>query len=175
MDWYQTVFEVIDMRSFSNLWFWIMLAVIWSSASYFVIGVPFDLITRAGRHGGQAAEDLATLVRINVNRILYISTVSGLWLTGLGFFFLTILAILGFGYRMEFAQAVFLILLPLSGVAAVSVRTCHVIHNFDLRDDALRARLMFHRRITQVIGMFAIFVTAMWGMYQNLSLGVLGG
>jgi len=175
LDWYQTVFEVIDMRSFSNLWFWIMLAVIWSSASYFVIGVPFDLITRAGRHGGQAAEDLATLVRINVNRILYISTVSGLWLTGLGFFFLTILAILGFGYRMEFAQAVFLILLPLSGVAAVSVRTCHVIHNFDLRDDALRARLMFHRRITQVIGMFAIFVTAMWGMYQNLSLGVLGG
>lgn len=163
------------MRSFSNLWFWIMLAVIWSSASYFVIGVPFDLITRAGRHGGQAAEDLATLVRINVNRILYISSVSGLWLTGLGFFFLTILAILGFGYRMEFAQAVFLILLPLSGVAAVSVRTCHVIHNFDLRGDALRARLMFHRRITQVIGMFAIFVTAMWGMYQNLSLGVLGG
>lgn len=175
MDWYQTVFEVIDMRSFSNLWFWIMLAVIWSSASYFVIGVPFDLITRAGRHGGQAAEDLATLVRINVNRILYISSVSGLWLTGLGFFFLTILALLGFGYRMEFAQAVFLILLPLSGVAAVSVRTCHVIHNFDLQDDALRARLMFHRRITQVIGMFAIFVTAMWGMYQNLSLGVLGG
>lgn len=175
MDWYQTVFEVIDMRSFSNLWFWIMLAVIWSSASYFVIGVPFDLITRAGRHGGQAAEDLATLVRINVNRILYISTVSGLWLTGLGFFFLTILALLGFGYRMEFAQAVFLILLPLSGVAAVSVRTCHDIHNFDLQGDALRARLMFHRRITQVIGMFAIFVTAMWGMYQNLSLGVLGG
>lgn len=163
------------MRSFSNLWFWIMLAVIWSSASYFVIGVPFDLITRAGRQGGQAAEDLATLVRINVNRILYISSVSGLWLTGLGFFVLTILALLGFVYRMEFAQAVFLIFLPLSGVAAISVRTCHVIDAFDLRDEPLRARLMFHRRITQVIGMFAIFVTAMWGMYQNLSLGVLGG
>ena len=27
MDWYLTLFEVIDMRSFSNLWFWIALAV----------------------------------------------------------------------------------------------------------------------------------------------------
>ncbi|MCU0909379.1 MAG: component of SufBCD complex, partial [Rhodobacteraceae bacterium] len=32
MDWYLTVFEVIDMRSFSNLWYWIGLAVLWSSA-----------------------------------------------------------------------------------------------------------------------------------------------
>ena len=27
MDWQSTIFSVIDMRSFSNLWFWIMLAV----------------------------------------------------------------------------------------------------------------------------------------------------
>ncbi|MEC7670546.1 MAG: component of SufBCD complex, partial [Pseudomonadota bacterium] len=27
MDWHQTVYELIDFRSFSNLWFWIGLAV----------------------------------------------------------------------------------------------------------------------------------------------------
>ncbi len=34
---------------------------------------------------------------------------------------------------------------------------------------------MFRQRtITQVIGMISIFVTALWGMYQNLTYGVLG-
>ncbi len=32
MDWYATVFELIDMRSFSNLWYWIALAVVWYAA-----------------------------------------------------------------------------------------------------------------------------------------------
>ena len=49
MDWYDTVFEVIDMRSFSNLWYWIGLAVLWSSVSHWVLGVPYDSILRAKR------------------------------------------------------------------------------------------------------------------------------
>ena len=33
---------------------------------------------------------------------------------------------------------------------------------------------MRHRLQTQMIGTLAIFVTALWGMYQNLTIGVLG-
>jgi hypothetical protein len=47
------VFEVIDMRSFSNLWYWIALAVLWSSTSHWVLGVPFDMIQRARRRAGR--------------------------------------------------------------------------------------------------------------------------
>jgi hypothetical protein len=54
LGWYSNVFEVIDMRSFSSLWYWIALAVMWSSASHYVLGVPFDLVQRARRRGGQA-------------------------------------------------------------------------------------------------------------------------
>ncbi|MEM9756043.1 MAG: component of SufBCD complex, partial [Pseudomonadota bacterium] len=32
--------DVIDLRSFSNLWYWIVLAVFWSSASHWGLGVP---------------------------------------------------------------------------------------------------------------------------------------
>ena len=71
MNWYDTVFEVIDMRSFSNLWYWIALAVLWSSVSQWVLGVPFDMILRARREKeGEAMDDLQDLVRINVNRII---------------------------------------------------------------------------------------------------------
>ena len=83
MDWYQTVFEMIDMRSFSNLWFWISLAVMWSTASHWVLGVPFDMVLRAKRVGGQTEIDLEDLVRINTNRLLHVGRVSGLWLLGI--------------------------------------------------------------------------------------------
>ena len=88
MDWYSAVFELIDMRSFSNLWYWIALAVVWSTTSHWVIGVPFDMLQRAARHGGQAEADLEAMVRINCNRVLYIAGVSGLWLVGIASGFL---------------------------------------------------------------------------------------
>ena len=47
LDWYQSIFELIDMRSFSNLWYWIALAVMWSTASHWVLGVPWDMVIRA--------------------------------------------------------------------------------------------------------------------------------
>ena len=81
MDWYQVIFELIDMRSFSNLWYWIMLAVMWSSSSHWVLGVPFDLISRARRNGGEAQQDLESLVRINITRLLYIARTAGTALT----------------------------------------------------------------------------------------------
>ncbi|MGJ8597444.1 MAG: hypothetical protein ACSHW3_16395, partial [Sulfitobacter sp.] len=65
LDWYQTLFELIDMRSFSNLWFWIVLAVVWSTTSHYGLGVPYDMVLRAKRHGGQTEIDLEDLVRIN--------------------------------------------------------------------------------------------------------------
>ena len=74
MDWYESVFEVIDLRSFSNLWYWIGLAVLWSSVSHWVLGVPHDAILRARRGTPETAmRDLNDLARVNVNRILYIA------------------------------------------------------------------------------------------------------
>jgi hypothetical protein len=169
VNWTQTVFEVIDMRSFSNLWFWIALAVVWSSASHWVLGVPFDLVQRAARVGGQAEADLEDLVRINVARLLYIGRVSGLWLLGFVCFVLTALGVLGFWYGIEFAQAVVLIAAPMSVVGALSLSTAHLIETTAPKGIELRRRLVRHRIWTQFIGMISILVTAMWGMFQNMA------
>ena len=175
MDFYQTIFEVIDMRSFSNLWFWISVAVVWSSASHWVIGVPYDMVLRARRHGEQAQTDLEDMVRINVNRVLYIAQVSGLWILGFTCFFMTMLILLAVFYAFEFAQAVLLLAFPLSVIALLSVSTAQQIHEESATGDKLYKRLTRHRIYTQVIGMVSIFVTAMWGMYQNLYTGPFGG
>lgn len=174
MNLYDTIFEVIDMRSFSNLWYWIALAVVWSTASHFVLGVPFDLILRAKRQGGEAAADMLDLVRINVHRIMYITGVSGLWIAGIGSAVLSGLGILGFFYRVEFAQAVFLLAFPMTLVGLLSLRTATRIYTVDLDEEGLYNTLRRHRFFTQLIGMLSILITAMWGMYQNLNIGPFG-
>ena len=81
----------------------------------------------------------------------------------------------GFVYAVEFAQALFLLLFPMSLLGLLSLNTATLIREGDLVGEPLRARLLRHRVYTQMIGVVSIFVTALWGMYQNLSIGVLGG
>lgn len=171
MDWYKIIFELIDMRSFSNLWYWIMLGVIWSSASHWVLGVPFDMISRAHRHGGQAEDDLVALVRIKTTRMLYVARTAGLWLVGLSFFMITMLALLGFWYEVEFAKAVLFLVAPLAILFAMSIRQARLIEAGANAGDALHLRLRRHRFGTQLLGMVAIFVTSLFGMWQNMQIG----
>lgn len=169
------IFELLDMRSFSNLWYWIALAVTWSSASHWILGVPFDMLIRARRHGGQAEADLQDIVRVNVNRILYIADSAGFALTILVSCILTVLFMTGLFYGNEFCQAVFLLAFPLSLVGLLSVSTARKLAQKPLVGEALRKQLMRHRFWVQAIGMLSIFITAMWGMWQNLNIGALTG
>lgn len=173
MEIFDTVFEVIDMRSFSNLWYWIALAVLWSSTSHWVLGIPHDMIQRARREGGQAQQDLEDLARINSNRLLSVMDRGALAVVAIGFFWLSVLVVLAFWYDVEFAQAVFLLLAPMSVVIWLSVRVCRRIAGGDGSGEALFRRLTWHRRWTQAIGMMAIFVTAMYGTWQNISMSIL--
>ena len=173
MEVLDTVFEVIDMRSFSNLWYWIALAVLWSSTSHWVLGVPHDMIQRARREGGQAQRDLEDIVGINARRLLSMVDKGALVIVALGSFWLTGLGILAFWYNVEFAQAVFFLVFPMAFVVWLSVRVCRRIMAGENTGEALYRRMIVHRRWTQSIGMLAIFVTAMFGMWQNVSMSVL--
>lgn len=175
MDIYQTLFEVIDTRSFSNMWYWIALAVFWSTASHFVLGVPFDLALKAKRQGGERMEEFEALVRINTGRILNIAEVSGLLLTAFAASVITILGFTGFVYGIEFSQAVFLMAFPMIFVTMINIHSARRIVAEQPKGEALVAVLRRHRFYVQLIGMLSIFITAMWGMYQNIATGPLGG
>jgi hypothetical protein len=174
VNWYSTILELIDLRSFSNLWYWIALAVLWSSVSHWIMGVPYDMIQRARRDGGQAQADLEDITRVNVNRLLYIARLSGTWILGFACFTLTGLAILGFWYSVEFAQAVFLLGFPMSLVGLLNLSTARLLESEGCTGELIQKRLLRCRLYTQMVGMVAIFVTALWGMLQNLSIGVFG-
>jgi len=172
LDFLELATEVIDLRSFSNLWYWIALAALWSTASHWIVGVPFDMVTRARRGHERSIHDMRVLAEVNVNRILSIVELSGVSAIGFMSFLLTGLAVLGWGYSVEFCQAVFLLMAPMTGVAALNVRTAHKLRDTGFEDIARRLRN--HRMMVQMIGVVSIFVTAFWGMWTNLHYGALG-
>ena len=173
MDVLDTALEVIDLRSFSNLWYWIALATLWSSVSHWVLGVPHDMIQRGRREGGQAQADVEDLVRININRLLNVVD-SGAWmLVGVAFFWLSVLMVLAFWYNIEFAQALLFLFAPMLVVVWASVRASRRIVAEAATGEALFRRLTVHRRVVQVIGMLAITVTALYGMWQNFNVTIL--
>lgn len=171
--WTNLIFETIDLRSFSNLWFWIGLAVMWSALSHRVLGAPMDLISRARRQGGQAQADLEALVHIHARREIEIVAASGLWLVAIGSFILAGLLTLAIVYGREFAQALLLLLLPLCLIRLMSLRIAQQIIALDERGPALDRRLMRHRIAIQLVGMISILVTSLYGMWVNLMLGAL--
>lgn len=172
MDFLDLVTEVIDLRSFSNLWYWIVLAILWSSMSHWTIGVPYHLVTRSNRGDEQARADMMILARMNAERMLHYADTSGIFASGLASFILTGLAVTGWVYGVEFSQAVFLLLFPSILVIGLGVWTSRRLRS----DGYVRvARILRqHRTIVQMLGVVFIFLTAFWGMYQNVNVGPLG-
>lgn len=168
------IFEVIDMRSFSNLWFWLALALLWSATSHFVIGVPYDMVRRAARLDGDALSDTELLAHINARRLLRLARDGGTVLVAVTAFVLSGLTVLATVFAVELAQAVLCLLLPLLIVAVLSLRTCLVIEAQALTGTALLNCLRGHRLRVQAVGMVALFLTGLFGMYQNMTQGVLG-
>ena len=160
--------EMIDLRSFSNLWYWIALCVTWSSASHWVLGVPYDMVWRARREGGQALADLETMVRINTSRMLHYSRSRGPFLVGFVCFMLTALVLLGFVYGSEFSQALLLLFVPLCILGYLSLRAAMKVEAGEGQGEALYRRMFYTRISVQLLGMASIFVTSIYGMYVNM-------
>ncbi|MEM9318179.1 MAG: component of SufBCD complex [Pseudomonadota bacterium] len=159
--------EVIDLRSFSNLWYWIVLAVLWSTVSHWVLGVPFDLVVRARRGQEQAARDLRILAEVNVNRLLSLIDYSGMLVAAMAGFVLTGLVLLGWVYGSEFCQALFLLGAPMVLIGLWSMRTARHLRLTEFADVA--GTLRWHRVGVQAMGVVFIFITAFWGMYVNVT------
>ncbi len=171
VDMFHIIAELIDLRSFSNLWYWICLAVMWSSASHWVLGIPYDMVSRAARLGQQEALDLEASVYIQARRYIYISEASGMFLVLFCCFVFTVLGVLGFAYGLEFSQAAFLLLMPMSIVGLITVSAAQTIIAQNLQGEHLYKYLARTRFYIQLLGMACVFVTAIWGMYKNLSIG----
>lgn len=171
MDFLDLVTQVIDLRSFSNLWYWMVLAILWSTLSHWVLGIPHDMIQRARRGDEESLHDLRILAEIHSRRVRKLADLSGILMVAASAFVLSALAVLGWVYGIEFCQAILLLILPLLLVTALSIHTAHSL--IETGFENLPNRLRLHRLMVQGMGVIFIFLTAFWGMYVNLSVSRL--
>lgn len=164
-----SIFELIDLRSFSNIWFWLLLGLVWTRIINAPLGVPVDLIRRAQKGDAQAIADVDCLADIEVRQRHALWGSFGLFRTGLWTFSLTVLGIVGFHYGKEIAQALFVLGLPLALVAVIVTLHANALRSVQPSGTALYAQLMRLKYQVQGVGLTAVFFASIWGMYVNLS------
>jgi hypothetical protein len=164
------LFYLIETNSFSSIWFWLLIAITWSSATHWVFGVPFDLVQKAVKEGGDAEARVHTLLKINVARLQNIQRIAGMIMVAVVSFLQTLFAALGFVYGSEFFQALFLLTFPLVFVGLITVTTARRLDH-DLPTGKELYKLFRRTRLAiMFIGMASIFVTSMWGMFYLISV-----
>jgi hypothetical protein len=164
-----TIFQFIDLRSFSDVWYWLMLGVVWTRVMHAPMGVPADLVHRARRGNPDAADDLAQLTGIRVRHERDIARTLGAWRVAFWSCALTASGLAAYLYFIEFAQAVFLLLAPYALVRVLEARAAARMDAAMPAADALvRAHLRLRRQV-QFVALPAVFLSAVWGMGHNLA------
>ncbi|MDF2234572.1 hypothetical protein P2H44_18585 [Albimonas sp. CAU 1670] len=159
-----------DDATFFSVWYWALTAVFWSMASYFTHGVPWDMLRRALREGGEDAYLCDAYAR---RMILRIDAFAHRWGAATGAtvgFLLAMLATLGFLARSELALG----LLMLAGPAALMVaaqaaearRIAPRLHEIDV--EPLLAALYRRRAANRLAGMAAVVVSVAVLGYLNV-------
>lgn len=172
------ILSILDARSFSSPWFWLVLFAVWSFGGRRVLGIPADVLGRAGVSlradpGKDTAEIFALLdwMSLNVPR-WRLSPALGVAISALICFGLTVLAMLGFGLGLEMAQALVLLLLPQALLLALRLRLAGQLHWVleaaelgqpapDAATEALR-RINRYRFAQMFISLLAVMATAFW-------------
>lgn len=150
-----------------------MLAVAWSNVTHFVMGVPFDMVQRARRRGGAVMDDLNMLAQIQARRRIGYVRNAGPWFLGVWMLILSMLVTLGFYNGYELAQAFALLFGPLTVAGFISMRLSARVEAGGLEGEALVRAIIRYRLLLQAVGLLAIFVTTLWGMWHNLSVRAL--
>lgn len=125
------------------------------------MGVPFDVVVRADRQGGQHADDCDQLAMIHARRIATVLHRGGPFLVGFGTFLLVSLATMGFWFGYQLALAFFLILAPIGFVSLFGARLSLRVLAASISGEPLRRMIARRRFWDQVVGVCAIALSAL--------------
>nr|WP_241865495.1 hypothetical protein [Paracoccus salsus] len=175
----------MDSRSFGTIWFWLVLIGMWSATGRTVLGVPAEVLTRARRAQDAGQTDGAAVVTL----LDWLSLLLPRWRLGphegaaflaVAAFLLTSLAIFGFGYGLEMAQALTFLLAPFLLLLWLRLRLARRLAPLleagqtgqrtitDIAAEAVR-HMVRHKRLVTVLSVTAFATTALWGTIWALA------
>ena len=164
---WELIREMISTRSFSSLWYWIVVELFWMLTTRQAMGLPQDMIQRA-YSGGDALDDLQILARLQAQRLVRMWRKWQVVLVAFGALMLTLLTVMGFWYGVELAQAVWFLAVPVVAITALSLQAAgRVLGNYGQGNALLR--LMYYLRFKlQLLSIAFVFTTVVFAMVQFL-------
>lgn len=184
------VIGLLDSRSYGTIWFWLALFGMWSFSGRAILDVPVEVLNRArlaqrsGQPDGPEVITLLDWLSLTLPR-WRMGRREGAAFLGVTAFMLSSLAIMGFGYDLEMAQALALILVPFWLLfwarVALARRLAPVLA--EASDGALPPaeagarvirHMVLHRRLVTVLSVLAILLTvicgALWALLHPIRL-----
>lgn len=158
---------LIGTGSFSSIWFWVFLGILWSHVMQAPMGVPVDLVRRAQAGDPASAADLQALTGVRLAETQRMAVMAP-WRAGAWSFALALLAGLGVGYGIELAQAALALAAPLALVRWVEARAARPMAEVPDMQALIRAHMVLRRKV-QGIGIAAVFLTSVFGMLRLLA------
>jgi hypothetical protein len=176
---FDNLIGLLGSRSFSTIWFWLVLIGMWSVAGRSVLGIPTEVLARARASlAGDDAQGPAVITLLDWLSLILprwqLRPREGAAFLGVTSFLMTSLAVLGFVFWLEMAQALTLLLLPFWVLFWMRVRLARrlvpLVHAAQegrapvsqAAGNAARA-MVWHKRFVTILSMIAVAVTALWG------------
>lgn len=178
----QGLLDVLDTRSFSSIWYWLMLTLLWTWVGRSALGIPSDVVAAVRRHAragaAEAAPAGASLLLLDWLSLVLprwrITPRDGALLLGVTAFGLTVLAGCGFLYGRQTGQALFLLLAPLALLVGLRLRlAAHLEAVLSLAETreiapdaaAIQASRLIgrHMRVTLALSVVAVGGATLWG------------
>lgn len=176
--------DVLDSRSFSSLWYWLLLTVTWTWVGRGALGIPSELVRAVHRRAAEGADETPAAASPDSLLLLdWVSLVTPRWqvsdrdgavLTAVAAFVVSALAWLGFAYGRELAQAMVLLVAPLLVLVVLRIRLATRLRATlaeaeagritpDLAAADMARRITRHMRLTMALSMLAVGGAALWG------------
>ncbi|WBU59089.1 hypothetical protein [Paracoccus albus] len=172
------ILSLLDARSFSSPWFWLVLVSVWTLAGRGVLGVPNDVLAGASQALRKSddpdpaeAQLLLDWLSLQLPR-WKLGRAMGMAMSAIVAFSLSVLAVLGFRYQLEMAQALALIGIPVALLLILRLRLAGQLewvmeaarYGQPVRPAAIEAMRRINRYRLQhtAVSLLSVTVTAFW-------------
>ena len=163
--------KFLNANSFNNVWFWVLVSIIWVTIINFTFGVTISQIQKAQISGGSALIDIETIILINSRRRIEYINRFGLWIISIGMFLLSATATLGFWFSYELMQASTFLLVKLYYSYFSSLSLASKIKTKKLIGTDLCKAYLRCKNQKQFFGLLIILFISFFSSYYSIILG----
>ena len=163
--------KFLNANSFNNVWFWVLVSIIWLKSINFTFGVTISQIQKAQISGGSALIDIETIILINSQRRTEYINRFGLWIISIGMFLLSATATLGFWFSYELMQASTFLLIKLYYSYFSSLSLASKIKTKKLIGTDLCKAYLRCKNQKQFFGLLIIIFISLFSSYYSIILG----